>query len=192
MNKLTATHLNILGLASDRENGLISRPAAMKAAAADKVAAKLIDLGLVREIRGKATMPIWRTDNDGKAFSLKILKAGRETLKSAEVKTESSADLAGAAKQDATTNAEVLQANALACSDHGTPRSKRTIVLSLLERQEGATIVDLMAATGWLAHTTRAALSGLRKKGCVIVRDRDPEQQASVYRLEPQSSAAAA
>ena len=99
MIKLTATHLNILGLASDREDGLISRPAAMKSAAAEKVAAKLIDLGLVREIRAKATMPIWRTDNDGKAFSLKILKAGRETLKSAEVKAESSADLAGAAKQ---------------------------------------------------------------------------------------------
>ena len=192
MNKLNATYLNILGLASDRDGGLISRPAAMKAAAADKVAAKLIDLGLAREIRAKATMPIWRTDNDGKAFSLKILKAGREALQSAEAKAENSAELAGAAKQDATLNAEVLQESALPCGNHGTPRSKRTIVLSLLERQEGATIGDLMAATGWLAHTTRAALSGLRKKRCVIVRDRDPEQQASVYRLEPQSSAAAA
>jgi len=29
-----------------------------------------------------------------------------------------------------------------------------------------------VAATGWLPHTTRAALTGLRKKGHAIARDR--------------------
>ena len=42
--------------------------------------------------------------------------------------------------------------------------SKISIVLGLLRRDEGATLADLVDATGWLPHTTRAALTGLRKK----------------------------
>ena len=38
-------------------------------------------------------------------------------------------------------------------------------MLALLGREDGATLPDLIAATGWLPHTTRAALTGLRKKG---------------------------
>ncbi len=38
----------------------------------------------------------------------------------------------------------------------------------MLQRKEGAAHGDLVAATGWLPHTTRAALTGLRKKGHVI------------------------
>ncbi|HZZ24696.1 MAG TPA: DUF3489 domain-containing protein [Roseiarcus sp.] len=43
---------------------------------------------------------------------------------------------------------------------------------ALLRRADGATIVDLTQATGWLPHTTRAALTGLRKRGYAIVRQR--------------------
>ena len=43
--------------------------------------------------------------------------------------------------------------------------SKLARVIALLERDHGATIAELIAATGWLAHTTRAALTGLRKRG---------------------------
>ena len=45
------------------------------------------------------------------------------------------------------------------------PTSKAGIVLALLEAPEGATLARLMAVTGWQAHTTRAALTGLRKRG---------------------------
>jgi hypothetical protein len=44
-------------------------------------------------------------------------------------------------------------------------RSKLAQVIELLGRADGATIVDLTPATGWLPHTTRAALTGLRKQG---------------------------
>ena len=40
--------------------------------------------------------------------------------------------------------------------------SKLALILDLLRRADGATIVDLTQATGWLAHTTRAAITGLR------------------------------
>lgn len=49
-------------------------------------------------------------------------------------------------------------------------QSKMEEVLSLLERAEGATLDELVQATGWLPHTTRAALTGLRKKGHSIRR----------------------
>ena len=48
--------------------------------------------------------------------------------------------------------------------------SKTDKVLSLLQRQGGATLDELVAATGWLPHTTRAALTGLKKKGHTIGR----------------------
>jgi len=50
------------------------------------------------------------------------------------------------------------------------PPSKTSRVLDLLHRPEGATLAQLVEATGWLPHTTRAALTGLRKKGHAIVK----------------------
>ena len=52
-----------------------------------------------------------------------------------------------------------------------TPRvTKSATILSLLQREHGATLANLIEATGWLPHTTRAALTGLRKKGHAIAR----------------------
>lgn len=45
-------------------------------------------------------------------------------------------------------------------------------VLTLLRREQGASLDELIAATGWLPHTTRAALTGLRKKGYVIGKEK--------------------
>lgn len=47
-------------------------------------------------------------------------------------------------------------------------QSKREQLTKLLERDSGATLDEMVALTGWLPHTTRAALTGLRKKGHVI------------------------
>lgn len=44
--------------------------------------------------------------------------------------------------------------------------SKLQILIDLLQRQEGADLEEMMAATGWQAHSVRGALAGaLRKKG---------------------------
>ncbi len=48
--------------------------------------------------------------------------------------------------------------------------SKSENVLSLLKRSEGAMLDELVEATGWLPHTTRAALTGFKKKGHRIER----------------------
>ena len=60
--------------------------------------------------------------------------------------------------------------------------SKLALVIELLRRADGATIVDLSQATGWLPHTTRAALTGLRKRGYAVIRERIGAGD-SVYRI---------
>jgi len=50
--------------------------------------------------------------------------------------------------------------------------TKQDQIASLLLRDEGATLGQMVAATGWLPHTTRAALTGLRKKGYAIDSDK--------------------
>jgi hypothetical protein len=52
------------------------------------------------------------------------------------------------------------------------PESKIGRVVSLLQRPEGAALEDLVAATGWQPHTTRASLTGLKKNGHPIVRSK--------------------
>ena len=60
--------------------------------------------------------------------------------------------------------------------------SKLALMIDLLRRADGATIVDLTQATGWLAHTTRAAITGLRKRGYAMTRERIGAGE-SVYRI---------
>lgn len=49
---------------------------------------------------------------------------------------------------------------------------KASQVLDMLRRPNGATLSELSEATGWLPHTTRAALTGLRKEGHAITREK--------------------
>ena len=48
--------------------------------------------------------------------------------------------------------------------------TKADKVIALLKRKEGATLEEMVQATGWLPHTARAAMTGLRRKGHVIER----------------------
>jgi DNA-binding MarR family transcriptional regulator len=59
--------------------------------------------------------------------------------------------------------------------------TKSAKVLALLQRQQGGTLAELVDATGWQPHTTRAMLTGLRKKGHAIERRRRGD--ATCYHL---------
>lgn len=61
------------------------------------------------------------------------------------------------------------------------PVSKIAHVTSMLERSGGATLAELVASTGWLPHTTRAALTGLRKKGYTL--DKESRGGVTVYHI---------
>ena len=62
-------------------------------------------------------------------------------------------------------------ANAVAVSASPIQPSKSATVLKLLGRAKGATIAEIGEPTGWQPHSTRAYLSGLRKKGLMVTRE---------------------
>ncbi len=68
--------------------------------------------------------------------------------------------------------------------------SKLAAVVDLLQREGGATIEQLADAMGWLPHTTRAALTGLRKRGFGIDRRKAKNKRASAYVIVDGSNAA--
>jgi hypothetical protein len=68
--------------------------------------------------------------------------------------------------------------------DANRPRAstKRALLIGMLERPEGASVAELGQRLGWLPHTVRAAITGLRHAGREVTRSKDATGQ-SVYRL---------
>jgi hypothetical protein len=56
--------------------------------------------------------------------------------------------------------------------------------MGLLQREGGITIDELSATMNWLPHSTRAVLTGLRKRGIALSRRKDADRRASVYFIE--------
>jgi DNA-binding MarR family transcriptional regulator len=77
----------------------------------------------------------------------------------------------------------------IAAADSSAPKTpsqakaptKSATVLALLQREQGATLAELVDATGWQPHTTRAMLTGLRKKGHTI--ERGKRDDVTCYNL---------
>ena len=62
--------------------------------------------------------------------------------------------------------------------------SKEAMLIDMLRRPEGATIAQIMAATGWQAHTCRGAFAGaLKKKRGLTVTSEKLDGGERVYRL---------
>lgn len=69
-------------------------------------------------------------------------------------------------------------------TEAATPKAiptKHSQVIDLLSREGGATLEAMSTKVGWLPHSTRAFMTGLKKKGYVI----DSEKVAGVryYRI---------
>jgi hypothetical protein len=175
--KLTDAQLLMLSVAAQREDLCLTAPDNMKGAILTKVSEKLMKVGLVREVRAKAGMPVWRRDDSRQSYALKLTVAG---LKAIVVDDGSGAPIAPG-KESQRQRQPIADANKASNPDSIgerakpiTPRagSKQALVIELLRRTNGATILDMTQATGWLAHTTRAALTGLRKRGYAVSRER--------------------
>ena len=79
------------------------------------------------------------------------------------------------------------EATAPSGSPPARPGTKTAIVLELLRRPEGATLAELMAATGWQPHSVRGFLSGgLGKKMGLTVESLKTAEGARAYRIQPQ------
>ena len=51
-------------------------------------------------------------------------------------------------------------------------KTKRALLLGLISKPGGTALAEITEATGWLPHTARAAITGLRKSGEVVRREK--------------------
>jgi len=82
--------------------------------------------------------------------------------------------------------ADLATANASGKQPPASP--KRARLIGMLERPEGASVGEIGQRLGWLPHTVRAAITGLRKAGREVTRTKNADDR-SVYRLAPNKTA---
>jgi Protein of unknown function (DUF3489) len=205
--KLTDTELVMMSAAVRRDDRALEPPKSMKSSTAAKVAAKLIAGGLVREIKANKGAAVWRRDEKtDQEYSLKLTVAGLKAIVADEedpqtVAVGDASTIAGNFPANATNVAnapkqaigKIAEGTAIATTPEiaatkpatGTPREGTKIakVINLLQRDQGAALDELIAATGWLPHTARAALTGLRHRGYEVCLERGGKDRASVYRV---------
>jgi hypothetical protein len=182
MPKLTDTQLIVLSRASQRDDGAAVVPDRMNRAAAAKIEASLVAKKLMREVRAKPGVPVWRTTEDGRALALLIMRAGRDALGVEEPTDDHPLTSPVDAQAPEADSHEPLVSNQ--------PRSgtKQALIVSILSARSGASLIELMEATGWLPHTTRAALTGLRQRGYVLERMKQNDQPTSWRIASPPTS----
>ncbi len=175
--KFTDAQLLMLGAAAQREDRILAAPRNLKGVVAQKFAAKLIAARLVKEVKVKTGALSWCRDAEsGQSFALKLTAAG---LKASA--TASGAPASKAVESETQNNGATVASSTPAAQ---APRAGTKIsqVVGLLQRDDGTTLDEVVAATGWLPHTARAALTGLRHRGYDVRLERGEKGKASVYR----------
>jgi hypothetical protein len=163
--KLTDTRLVLRGAAAQRKDLFLVAPPTLKGATAQKVASNLISAGFVKEVKAKASDPIWRRDDEsGASYALKLTAAGAKAIAvddAAEPEEdaggEESATLANRDQAAILSKLDAKDARPADTMEPGSagpsaPRggSKLAQVIELLHRDHGATIEELIAArAGW-------------------------------------------
>ena len=65
------------------------------------------------------------------------------------------------------------------------PGTKQALLIDLLQRKKGATIEEIVEASGWQPHSVRGAISGtLKKKLGLMVTSEKPDDGPRRYRIE--------
>jgi hypothetical protein len=172
MTKLTDTQRIILSAASQRTDRLaLPLPKSLKGGAAHKVINTLIEKGLLKEVKANRKLgdPVWRESDEGHGFTLIITDAGFAAI-GVEVEPQKPKAQKQESKPD-TTEHKIREG------------TKQALVIEMLRRPEGASIPEIVEATGWASHTTRGFFAGALKKklGLTITSEKD-DQRGRVYR----------
>ena len=188
--KLTDTQLVMLSAAAQREDQCIEAPSSLKG---QKITTKLVSAGLAKETKAKPGAHVWRRDEaTGLSYALKVTAAGLKAI--AVEDAETAVEISPPAACEVPTNIvdhEAAAGNAAGSTAIAMPRegSKLAAVVDLLRREDGATVEELADTMSWLPHTTRAALTGLRKRGFGIDRRKTKDKRAGAYVIVDGSNA---
>ena len=197
--KLTDTQLVILTQAAQHPRLALTIPPRLKGGAVSKVIGPLVAKGFVEEVEHAPDLPAYRTREDG-GTALVITNAGLTAIgvepKQAEEEHEElkparrlkagarpgkAADRAVGPKKAREAAQEPAKGSQPGVRREGT---KQAQVIAMLERPGGATIAQIVEATGWLPHTVRGAIAGALKKrlGLEVTSDTE-EGRGRVYRI---------
>ncbi len=121
-----------------------------------------------------------------KASSKKDASTKKGAPKSQKSAKGGKAKAAATPKPKKATSAKNAPKKAAKAQESTGPRegSKAEQVIAMLKRKNGATLADIMAATGWLSHTTRAFVSAtLGKKLGLAVESFKSDKGERTYRI---------
>ena len=170
MTKLSDTQALILSAAAQRpEHIALPLPESLRGGAAAKVVGAMLAKGFLQEVDAdmRKGEPVWRETGDGHGVTLIATDAG---LAAIGIETDSSE----------------TKPTEDAAPKPRTPRegTKQATLIAMLHTPDGATITEIMAATGWQSHTVRGAMSGaLKKKLGLEVTSEKVEDRGRVYKL---------
>lgn len=206
---LSDTQLLILSAAAQRDDLRIILPDRLHGGAGQKVLAALLGKALIEEIPESELQRVAFDPGAAEQLTYRISPHGLVTI-GVESEDQEPATATGAGDTDEVgpgqgvleTGAPVPptagEGNQLAAEPPNSglqstsPRagSKLADLIELLARPDGASINELTVATGWLPHTTRAALTGLRKRGISVERDKRGDG-TTIYRNAPPATVVA-
>ena len=188
MPKLNDTQLVILSAAAQRDGGgalPVPKSLKIKGAALTKTLDQLRKQGLLEEKPAAHGAVAWREGEDGGRIMLVITPAG---VKSIESEITSGTPNSKSAKSHATKRRKTRAAvHAKHKPQNPAPTrradTKQNVLISLLQRKSGATINDIVAATGWQAHSVRGAISGVLKKKLGLGISSEKAERGRIYRI---------
>jgi len=177
MPKLTDTQTVILSRAATRSDALaMPLPDGLAGAAAMMAVTKMIERGWLEEVDADIHKgePLWRETGDGHGTTLVATDAGLLAIGIEPVVVKITAAIRTHAAQPP-------------APKRPTPRTgtKQAMLIEMLQRPEGATMEQIIGATGWQAHTARGTMSGaLRKKLGLVVTSEKEAGKSRVYRAK--------
>jgi hypothetical protein len=187
MTKLTDTQAIILSAASQRDGQFaLPLPDSLRGGAAAKVVGAMLAKGFLEEVEAdmRKGEPVWRETGDGLGITLVATDAGLAAIGIEPEDTNTTpAGATDAPTEEPTPN---VPADPNAAPKARTPRegTKQASLIAMLRAPDGATIAEIMAATGWQSHTVRGAMSGaLKKKLGLEVTSEKVEDRGRVYKL---------
>ncbi len=173
----------ILSRAATRPGNLaLPLPEGLVGAAAKMVVGKMIARGWLEEVEANLRRgePMWRETGDGHGTTLIATEAGLEAIgiEPVVVSAVASARKAKPKPGQAQTPDDVAKPVAIR------PGTKQAQIIAMLQRPEGATVAEIVAATSWQAHTARGAISGaIKKKLGLPIAAEKVEGRGTVYRM---------